>query len=146
VRHVWLVNFTYRDLLARFDACLRDASLRQLSAHGRFVAARDAVVACAAIVLGFDGSRDRTLESLLFDFSEHESVRANLAREIAKLGFDSADHSIGFSLADELAAQRAYRCAVKARAVALSWLREREARSGHRMPKRPRRPRRRDDA
>lgn len=124
MRRIWLKNFTADDLLTYYDRCMRDASLEQLSSHGRFVAARDAIVACAAIALDFDGSRDAPCEVLLLRFSEHECIERALGREITKLGFDSADYSLGFTLADETAAQRAYQCALAAHAATLSWLRK----------------------
>lgn len=103
-------------LLDYLDVCLRDASLAELSATGRFNASRDAAGACAVILLRGDDTMfvDMRTEDILITLSAQRGiVDRQLASDLRQVAFDSADHTRGLLIADEVAAARAHDCAVR---------------------------------
>src|SRR5215510_11380763 len=101
-------------LLDYLDVCLRDASIAELSANGRFNASRDAVGACAIILLRGDDTMfvDMRTEDALLTLSAQRGIDRQLANDLRQVAFDSVDYTRRLLVADEVAASRAYECAV----------------------------------
>lgn len=117
-------QFLYR-LLDYLDVCLHDASITELSANGRFNASRDAVGACAVILLRGDDTMfvDMRTEDALLTLSRQRGIDRQLANDLRQVAFDSADYTRGLLVADEVAATRAYECALRVYSITEASLR-----------------------